>query len=70
VTGAGQAPGLGPGGNDDAVEGLVGTVVEFEAVAGGVEGHGPVAEAQVESESIDLLGVAQADPVEVPGAGQ
>ncbi len=45
-------------------------VVELEGVARHVEGRGHVPEPQIEAEGVDLLGIAQSDPVEAPGAGQ
>ena len=66
----GKGAGVGTGGYDGAVEYQPVAVVELEGVARHVQGRGHMPEPQIEAESVDLLGIAQSDPVEAPGPGQ
>jgi len=68
--GPGQGTRVGAGGDHQSVEAQRGAVVELERVPVDVEPPGPVSEAQIESESGDLLRRPQHDSIEPPRAGQ
>ncbi len=68
--GAGQDPGPGPGGHDQAVVVELTPVVTEERPRPGVEGQRTAPEAELEPEGVELVRRVVMDALDVPGAGQ